>query len=124
MGKPESFVLPLPSLDDSPLWADDFTPPRTPSHEANCEASVPPLVVIREHYPRIAKAIELMWGSHEMDLYFARLVVDDRHDRAGFPKPVLAAILKLSADHAKRFRFGAADKQDVWSEQRGIKHAA
>lgn len=121
MGKPESFVMPFPSLDDSPLWADDFTPPREAERRP---VDTPPLVVIREHYPRIAKAIELMWGTREMDAYFSRLVVDDRNGRAGFPAPVLAAILKLSADHARRFGFEAANAGDAWGNARLSKQHA
>lgn len=121
MSNPGSFATPFPSLDDSPLWSEDFVPPREADRE---QTETPPLVVIREHYPRIAKAIELMWGTREMDTYFSKLVVDDRDGRAGFPQPVLAAILKLSADHARRFRFQAAACGDAWGHDRLSKQAA
>lgn len=119
MNKMESTVIRFPSLDDSPLWAEDATVRRPVAKE-----ETPPLLIIRGSYPRIAKAIELMWGTQEMDLYFSRLVMNDRDDRAGFPPAVLAAILKLSADHSKRFHFDAVDpREDGWGNNRFSKHA-
>lgn len=104
----------FPSLDDSPLWADDFVVPRQPE-----TAATPPLMVIRTHYPRIAKAIELMWGAPELNDYFSRLVIDDRRDRAGFSPEVMAALLKLSAEHLKRFRFIQPESSsDAWGIDR------
>ena len=96
----ENVRLVFPSLEDSPLWSDDFAVAPEASNE-----ETPPLFIIRGHYPKIAKAIELMWGTMEMDAYFNRLIVNDRVTRAGFPREVMAAILKLSADHTKRFKF-------------------
>lgn len=119
MNKMESTVIRFPSLDDSPLWAEDATVRRPVAKE-----ETPPLLIIRGSYPRIAKSIELMWGTQEMDLYFSRLVMNDRDDRAGFPPAVLAAILKLSADHSKRFRFNAAnERNDSWGHERSRKQA-
>ena len=110
--------LSFPSLEDSPLWADDFVPPSEPKRE-----ETPPLFIIREQYPRIAKAIELMWGTREMDTYFSRLIVNERNDRAGFPRDVMAAILKLSADHAKRFKFDQQEiMNDSWGADRYYRH--
>lgn len=111
--------LTFPSLEDSPLWADDFAPSSEPQQE-----ETPPLFIIREQYPRIAKAIELMWGTKEMDMYFSRLIVNDRHDRAGFPRAVMAAVLKLSAEHARRFKFDQKEMAvDSWGADRFHRHA-
>jgi hypothetical protein len=111
--------LTFPSLDDSPLWADDF--------KAAAEAVVdetPPLFIIRDKYPRIAKAIELMWGAPEMDSYFSQLIVNERNDRAGFPREVMAAILKLSADHTQRFKFDQKKTfSDSWGADRFHRYA-
>jgi hypothetical protein len=109
----------FPSLDDSPLWAEDYVSPRKVERE-----ETPPLFIIREHYPRIATAIELQWGTREMDFYFSNLIIDDRRDRAGFPREVLAAILKLSADHARRFQFDKKEPMaDQWGSDRFYKNA-
>ena len=119
MNKMESTVIRFPSLDNSPLWAEDVVVHRPVEKE-----QTPPLQIIRDSYPRIAKAIELMWGTQEMDLYFSRLVMNDRDDRAGFPPTVLAAILKLSADHCNRFCLQAVDQRDDgWGHDRFSKHA-
>ena len=106
--------LSFPSLDDSPLWRDDFEPPAD-THPFKRPDDTPPLVIIREKYPRIATAIELMWGSREMDTYFSRLIVNERNDRAGFPREIMAAILTLSADHVRRFKFNQQQSiTDSW----------
>ena len=99
---PADNKLSFPSLDASPLWAADYRVSKDPEQE-----ETPPLFIIRDKFPRVAKAIELMWGTPEMDTYFSRLVVNEqgRADREGFPKDVMAAILKLSADHVRRFKF-------------------
>ncbi|HXC38250.1 MAG TPA: hypothetical protein VN667_04835 [Burkholderiales bacterium] len=64
-----------------------------------------PFITIQKFSPRIAKAIELMWGNPELETYFDKLIVDDRGGRAGFPRPVMDALLKLYNDHTKRFNF-------------------
>ena len=110
----------FPSLDDSPLWAENFRLPGEPPKQE----SSPPLFIIRDHYPRVAAAIELMWGTPEMEAYFSRLIVNDRGNRAGFLRPVMAAILTLSADHAKRFKFNQPKHQaDHWGSDRFHRHA-
>lgn len=53
-------------------------------------------VLINSGFKRIADAIELMWGSPELDVYFIDLVISKREDRKGFPDEVLTAIIKLS----------------------------
>lgn len=77
---------------------------------------------IRTRYPHVAAIIEEMWGRREMDLYFDRLVVKDRDERAGFPPEIMAAILNLSAMHVKQFRFDPYDSyDDIWDPF--VKHA-
>ncbi len=115
----ENVRLIFPSLDDSPLWADDFRVAPDAGEE-----ETPPLFIIRDLYPKIAKAIELMWGNREMDAYFDRLILNDRNQRAGFPREVMAAILKLSADHCKRFKFDQKESMnDSWGADRFHRHA-
>jgi len=111
--------LVFPSLEDSPLWADDFRPQAEAVKE-----ETPPLFIIRDQYPRIAKAIELMWGSREMDTYFYQLIVNKRNDRAGFPRDVMAAILRLSSDHTQRFKFDQKESlAESWGADRFHRHA-
>jgi len=64
-----------------------------------------PFIIIQKFSPRISTAIELMWGNPELETYFDKLIVDDRGGRAGFPKPVMDALLRLYNDHTRRFNF-------------------
>lgn len=94
--------LAFPSLDDSPLLKDDPPPAAHPAPKA---AEVPPMDIVRTHFPRIAKTIEMTWGSRELEGYLARLVISDREARQGFPPVVLEALLKVSRQHAQQFGF-------------------
>ena len=77
---------------------------------------------IRAAYPHVAQIIEQIWGTREMDVYFDRLVVKDREQRAGFPPDIMAAILNLSAMHVKQFGFEPFDSyDDIWDPF--VKHA-
>ena len=62
----------------------------------------------------------------KVDTYFSRLIVDERNDRAGFPREIMAAILTLSADHVRRFKFNQQQSiTDSWPidrYQRNIPH--
>jgi hypothetical protein len=108
-----------PSLNDSPLWAADYQAPQQPAAH-----HIPPLLVIQEHHPRIAKVVEMLWGTREMDEYFRQLVIDDRRDRIGFPPEILTAILRLSADHASRFKFHLQEvSTDPWGADPFYRHA-
>jgi len=73
-----------------------------------------PFVTVKQTYPRIAAAIELMWGSKELEVYLDRLILDDRGGRAGFPPQVMEALLKLHKQHTLRFKF--ARTADIWSQ--------
>lgn len=59
--------------------------------------------IIKIIYPRIYERIEATWGSTELDLYFNRLIIDDRGNREGFPKEVLNALLILAKANRKEF---------------------
>ena len=102
----------FPSLDDSPLWAEDYAaaPEKSPYEETA------PLIIIRAHYPNIAKSIEMMWGEPELDDYFHKLLMGERQNHVRLPKEVMEAILKLNADHFQRFRFERRkQKADSWN---------
>jgi hypothetical protein len=106
-----SETIEFPSLDDSPLWAEDYAAPQQPVYE-----ETPPLIVIRAHYPNMAKSIELMWGEPELDDYFHKLLMGDRQNHVRLPKEVMEAVLRLNADHFKRFKFEQVKrKPDSWS---------
>lgn len=68
--------------------------------------------IVRERFPRIADMIEQLWGSRDLDDYLARLVICDRDSRAGFPPPVLEALLSISRLHAMAFQF--------WDDMPGV----
>lgn len=68
--------------------------------------------MVRERFPRIAEMIEQLWGSRALDEYLVNLVICDRDSRAGFPPPVLEALLKISRLHALTFQF--------WDDMPGV----
>ena len=55
-------------------------------------------------HPRIAKLIDLMWGTWEADVYLANIIVDDRGNRKGFDRPVLGALMTLAQVHKQKFK--------------------
>lgn len=52
---------------------------------ARDDAFIAPL---EKSFPHILKKIQALWGYPEMNLYFSRLIIDDRGDREGFPAEV------------------------------------
>lgn len=64
-----------------------------------------PWPIIAQRFPRIAETIRRDWGKRALDDYFAKLVVDDRGSRQGFPADVLTAILEVARLHAEHYRF-------------------
>jgi hypothetical protein len=64
-----------------------------------------PWPIIASRFPRIAETIRRDWGKRALDDYFAKLVVDDRGSRQGFPADVLTAILEVARLHAEQYRF-------------------
>ncbi len=64
-----------------------------------------PWPIIAQNFPRIAQQVQALWGKSALDEYFARLVIDERGGRAGFPLEVLQAILEVARLHRARFQF-------------------
>ena len=65
-------------------------------------------------FPRIHDQIRALWGTAACEDYLDKLVFDERGDRAGFPPPVLEAILILQRIHFKQFgSFRPATPWDV-----------
>ena len=59
------------------------------------------LSIIWEQFPRIGEKISLMWGYVELQKYLGNIILDDRGDRDGFPKPVLDALVEIHRRHAE-----------------------
>jgi hypothetical protein len=55
--------------------------------------------VLEEKFPHILETIQLMWGHPELNMYFDKLIVDDRGNRQGFPTEAWAEIHMLSRVH-------------------------
>jgi hypothetical protein len=73
-----------------------------------------PWPIIERQFPRIALTIRRDWGKRALDEYLAKLVVDDRGSRQGFPADVLTAILEVARLHAEQYRF--AKPLHPWEE--------
>ena len=58
------------------------------------------LDVVREHgFSRIAESIAFLWGEPEFIEYMKDLILPKREGRVGFPKQVMAALLRLDHLH-------------------------
>jgi hypothetical protein len=62
-----------------------------------------PWPIVERSFPRIAAIIREQWGKRWLDDYFAKLVIDERGGRQGFPADVLAAIMEVARLHADQF---------------------
>jgi hypothetical protein len=65
---------------------------------------------LEEKFPRIVESIVLMWGHEELDTFFAKLAVDDRGDRQGFPPEVMSDIMFLATLHTVAYPFQQVEK--------------
>jgi hypothetical protein len=77
--------------------------------------SIDHLAVIKQSYPRIAAAIELTWGHRECENYMNKLILNDRHGRAGFPQPIMDSLLALYRRHTRESVF--ASTLDLWADR-------
>ncbi len=66
-----------------------------------------PWPIIEYSFPRIAATIREQWGKRALNDYFAKLVIDERGGRQGFPIEVLAAIMEVARLHAAQFGLNA-----------------
>lgn len=64
-----------------------------------------PWPILENAFPRIASIVRDKWGKRVLDDYFAKLVVDDRGGRQGFPPDVLSAIMEIARLHGEQHRF-------------------
>jgi len=67
-----------------------------------------PWPIIERDFPRIAAMMRELWGTGALDDYLAKLVVDDRGGRQGFPAEVMDAILEIALRHSQQFGFTKA----------------
>lgn len=72
------------------------------------------LEVVRAQFPRIANAIQLLWGTPELQKYLTDLIMDDVHyetgkSRQGFPQDVMSSLLVIYNKHTE-----GAPIDDIW----------
>ncbi|MFM9971605.1 MAG: hypothetical protein ACKVQK_24760 [Burkholderiales bacterium] len=87
------------------LCADDKADENPKADDKREKTTADFLAVLREPHPRLAAAIELMWGNIECEKYMDEIILDDRGSRQGFQEPVMSALLALHARHAREFPF-------------------
>jgi hypothetical protein len=62
-----------------------------------------PWPIIERGFPRIAATIREQWGKRWLDDYLAKLVIDTRGGRQGFPLDVLSSIMEVARLHSEQF---------------------
>jgi hypothetical protein len=75
-----------------------------------------PFPIVVAAYPRIAERIRQLWGTAQCDRYLDQLLIDDRGNRQGSPPVVVSALLTISEEHQRQFRFrqgGTEDWRDI-----------
>lgn len=84
-----------------------------PIRQLDVRPEVNPLEVIEEKYSRIARRIQLLWGSQELADQFNRWIFVDQAGRQGFPKSVSEALIQLSNRHEEETKLiGTIIKRD------------
>ena len=61
------------------------------------------LTTLETDFPRLMETIQTLWGFQELNVYFDKLAMDDRGDRAGFPKDVWEDLHMLHHLHLTNF---------------------
>jgi hypothetical protein len=65
------------------------------------------LAVVDQHHPRVAKAIEAIWGSPECGEYLSKLILNGcegaAYSRMGFKPQVVSALMQLFELHETRW---------------------
>ena len=124
-GNGQALDLP-PIMDDSQVEAAAADRRQEPHNQYKRKERPDPWPIIAARFPRIAETIRRDWGKRALDDYFAKLVVDDRGSRQGFPEDVLTAILEVARLHAEQYRFAKPFhpwEEDVsqtkWWDRRG-----
>jgi hypothetical protein len=58
---------------------------------------------IENKFPKIYKALHLLWGEREFNTYISTLFLHDRPNRKGFPIEVMRDLCELQKEHNKQF---------------------
>jgi hypothetical protein len=92
-----------------PFRSPDFSSPAGPVNDSvfvpaticKQQSTIPKSgsTALEQEFARIADQITLMWGYPELDTFLARLCIDDRGNRKGFPRPVMDELLFLTLLH-------------------------
>jgi len=69
---------------------------------------------LRKSYPGVLDKIAGAWGSDELDVLFAELLVADHEKRQGFPPEAVQEILALNMLHEK-YRYHDIEPEDPWA---------
>lgn len=62
-------------------------------------------------YPRIARQIELLWGTEDLQHRFTRWLLTDQEGRRGWPPEASEALIELEDQHARIFKI---ESEPVW----------
>lgn len=73
---------------------------------------------LERHFPHVLARIAALWGTPELDAYFASLLFSDRLDREGFPPAVAMEISRLSDVHGvlRRARLSATGGWNTFTD--------
>lgn len=74
-------------------------PLTVPAPQAVVKPIDPSKTELEAQFARISTQITLLWGYPEMDTFFNKLWIDDRGNRAGFPKAVMEDLMFLASLH-------------------------
>lgn len=55
------------------------------------------------NYPKIVRTLSLLWGSKEIETYFAELFTSSRDQRNGFEPEVFFELTKIHREHQLQF---------------------
>lgn len=79
---------------DTRLWQTSLT-----SNTSTCDIVVKLALIDDGKWLRIADKIGSLWGTKECHAYIQSLLLDDRHNRQGFPLQVLQLIYAIDHEH-------------------------
>lgn len=86
--------------------------------KTNVESMDELLFEIEFRHPHIAKKLRLLFGYPEFEIEINNLVVDQRENRTGFDKLILAYLLKLYQLHNEKYGHLSSVKIDIWELNR------
>ena len=101
VSKPKSTETGFPPID---FEEEELATRPMPLHELPRQVGIDTaMAVVAKHHARIARAIELFWGTRDCVEYIQKLVMSGGdgfgNARVGFKPEVVAALLSLTALH-------------------------